>query len=68
MEKGRRVKWGRVSLLLNMYKKDCLHNILNEMLLALTRNSAHYNRYVCICSNGQRAGLAQEALRGAQAV
>jgi hypothetical protein len=47
--------WGRVSLLHNMHKKECLQNILDEMLLV----PAH---------NRHPAGLAQEALHGAQDV
>jgi hypothetical protein len=37
---------GCVSLLLNMHKKECIQNILDEMLLAPARNGAHCNKYV----------------------
>jgi hypothetical protein len=60
--------WGRVSLLLNMHKKECLHNILDEMLLAPARNGARCNKYIRICSNGHPAGPAQEAPHRAQAI
>jgi hypothetical protein len=45
--------WGRISLLHNMHKKECIQNILNGMLLALARNGARCNKYVMYLS--QRA-------------
>jgi hypothetical protein len=45
--------WGRISLLLNMHKKECIQNILNEMLLAPACNGARCNKYIMYLS--QRA-------------
>jgi hypothetical protein len=42
--------WERVSLLLNKHKKECIHNIFDEMLLAPARNGAHCNKYVTYLS------------------
>jgi hypothetical protein len=50
MGKGRRVMWGRVSLLLNMHTKECIQNILDEMLLAPARNGVCCNKYITYLS------------------
>jgi hypothetical protein len=50
MGKGRHTMWGHVSLLLNMHKKECIQNILDEMLLAPACNGARCNKYVTYLS------------------
>jgi hypothetical protein len=50
--------WGRVSLLLNMHKKECLQNILHEILIALTRNMPIGTHTSRMCANGHSVGLA----------
>jgi hypothetical protein len=42
--------WGHVSLLLNMHKKECIQNILDEMLHAPAHNDARCNKYVTYLS------------------
>jgi hypothetical protein len=84
LRKGRRVIWGRVSFFLNMHKKEylqlfsmrcplrqhvaCLLAHIHELMCVPTCSmlvGTHTQTYVC---QWARAGLEQEAPRGAQAV
>jgi hypothetical protein len=61
LSKGRRALWRRVSLLLNMQKKESLYIILHGNAPCGSMRRARWHAYMkCMCTNGHTAAQRQK--------